>query len=79
MGDGLIGGDGRPDPKRAYSVQETLSFFPRHRRLPEVEQRRHPPYRQDLYDTMGEIAGCESAGMVAAQDANDPVITPFEV
>ena len=46
-----------PDPKRTYSVEKTLSLFPRLGRLPEVEQRRRPPRGQGLYDTIRAIAG----------------------
>src|ERR1035441_6209192 len=76
---GLVGRRGRSNPKRTYSIDETLRLFPRPSRFPEVEQCRRPPYGQDAYDITRAIAGFESTGIVAAQEANGGVVGPIEM
>jgi hypothetical protein len=42
-------------------------------------QRRRLPRRHGLYDTLGAIERLKRAGIVAAQEADDAMVAPFEV
>ena len=56
-----------------------MSLFPRHIRLPEMNQRRRAPRGQYLYNTLRAIDGLDSAGIIAAQEPDDAMVTPSEI
>src|SRR5665213_4475584 len=77
--DGRVGGGGRSGPERPDPVEKSLGFFPRHDRLPQSEQRRCPPRRQEMRCPLCAIAGRKSTGIVAAEEADRAVVSPFEM
>src|ERR1700722_10054184 len=76
---GLVRRGERPDPKRTNPVEEAPGLFPRHVRLPEMKQCCRPPCGQRLYYPLGAIDGLKGAGIFAAENTNDAMVTPSEI